>query len=812
MSRAPTAPAALCNPTAATNPFPGPQAYDRENQQYFFGREDEIEELTSLVLTSSATLVYASSGAGKSSLLRAGVSPVLERDFDFLVLPTVHFGTVVRADSAGNAPNSFVQTVCESIAGAGGPGEIPMDIGALTARERGVSSRRVLLVLDQFEEVFNDPALWEQREEFFRALTTALDTHPWLRAVIALRSDYLADLVPYEQMLPGRLAVRYQLESLAEDQAAEAIRSAFEASGVPLPEEDLTRLLDLLLQDVAVPHVRARYVNTIQLQIVCRRLWHQLAEPGAAGRPSLGSDFNVRESMIQFVDGAIGAAVSGTRGAEAYIRWWLENQLVTAAGRRAFVLVEDAHAAGLPIRVVATLVAARLLQVEQRHGSRLVELTHDSMVGALRASNERWRRDVGRRRHRVTVTLIIVFVLLLAAFPLLREDGVSSYSGPLTDRPTAEFVGDGTAKVVVIDSLAASTPVTVTVVERLPGASVDRIAAEQTVRSEETPVPIPIATRDGAAYDVRLDPEGLVSLSDHYQLSLRDLTLGPSTGRGQAEVSTAAFGIPLSPGMTMLSFPDRGSVDVGGVAVLAQDQYGGWAVVAPTDTSTTAVVFHSYFTSAPSDAVAVTWHPLWEPGEVQVGEPVEVRSETPTLWSFTTGSPTPTLGAEASCSSPVQMHLLRAGTPAAWEWDRGQIDSGSSPVLPLNVGTGRHVILVASIYEAPVDCTLTVRPFDGPPLTAPGIHDLVIDDNSGVGAYATALPSDTVLVAEQRTDMVLTTVCRDSPADSSDPSAPRVLSYLPADDDCVIWISSSDPAPGRSWPIWLTPAEPSRGE
>src|SRR4051812_23569914 len=115
MHRAPTAPPFPRTETAATNPFPGPQAYDREDQWYFFGRGDEIEELTSLVLTSSATLVYAPSGAGKSSLLRAGVCPALERDFDVLVLPTVHFGTVVRADSTVGTPNSFVRTVCEAI-------------------------------------------------------------------------------------------------------------------------------------------------------------------------------------------------------------------------------------------------------------------------------------------------------------------------------------------------------------------------------------------------------------------------------------------------------------------------------------------------------------------------------------------------------------------------------------------------------------------------------------------------------------------------------------------------------------------------
>jgi hypothetical protein len=816
MTQAPAAPPSAGTSTAATNPFPGPQAYDRQDQPYFFGRDDEIEELTSLVLTTSATLVYAPSGAGKSSLLRAGVAPVLERDFDVLVLPTVHFGTVARAGSTGDAPNSFVRTVCESVAGTGGPGPIPMDIGALAARERGESSRRVLLVLDQFEELFNDPALWAQREEFFRALTTALATHQWLRAVIALRSDYLADLVPYERMLPGRLAVRYQLENLTEEQAAEAIRAAFGTSGVPLPEQDLSRLLDLLLEDAAVPHVRAQHVNTIQLQIVCRRLWQQLVEPGAAGRPALGSDFSVRESMVQFVDGAIGTAVSETRGDEAYIRWWLETQLVTSADRRAFVLVEDTHAAGLPIRVLETLVAARLLQVEQRHGSRLVELTHDSMVTGLQASNERWRGQTASLRHWVTVALAALLVLLLAAFPLLRTDPAAvtgSYSGPLADQGTvAEFAGDGTAEVVVLESFFASSPFAVTVVERDPGSSTETTVASRLVLPEELSVAMPVDTRMGADYGVAIVPQGPVSSSDYLTLFVTDLPLAPHTAQGQQELTTAALGIPLDQGMTMLSFATHGFVDVGGVDVLARDWVNGWAVVEPSDTGSVAVVFSPYFEPGLPDSAVVTWRPLGQPEEMALGEPVTVQGATPTFRSFTTESPDPVLGAEATCAGSPQMYLLGVGTPSASEVGQLLLGRGSSAVLPLNVGAGRHVVVLSSTDGGSVDCTLTIRSFAGQPLTEFGAHDLVIDDDVGAGAHAAALPADAVLVAEQRTDMVLTTVCRDATAEPSDPSAQRFLSYLPQDGNCAIWLSGTDPPAGANWPIWLGSAGPSGGE
>lgn len=51
-------------PTAleAGNPFPGPRPYAQDQKELFFGRGNEIDELTSLVLSTSAVLLYAPSG------------------------------------------------------------------------------------------------------------------------------------------------------------------------------------------------------------------------------------------------------------------------------------------------------------------------------------------------------------------------------------------------------------------------------------------------------------------------------------------------------------------------------------------------------------------------------------------------------------------------------------------------------------------------------------------------------------------------------------------------------------------------------
>ena len=64
------------------NPYVGPRAFEADEREYFYGRDDEITILEGLVMTRRASLFFAQSGAGKSSLLRAGLIPELTRQIE----------------------------------------------------------------------------------------------------------------------------------------------------------------------------------------------------------------------------------------------------------------------------------------------------------------------------------------------------------------------------------------------------------------------------------------------------------------------------------------------------------------------------------------------------------------------------------------------------------------------------------------------------------------------------------------------------------------------------------------------------------
>src|SRR3954469_18480160 len=67
------------------NPWPGLASFTEDTREFFYGREKETDELLRLVRRQTLTVLFGQSGLGKSSLLQAGVFPVL-READFIPL------------------------------------------------------------------------------------------------------------------------------------------------------------------------------------------------------------------------------------------------------------------------------------------------------------------------------------------------------------------------------------------------------------------------------------------------------------------------------------------------------------------------------------------------------------------------------------------------------------------------------------------------------------------------------------------------------------------------------------------------------
>ena len=236
------------------------------------------------------------------------------------------------------------------------------------------SAKAYILILDQFEELFTDSWLWWARDEFLSKPLDAVQRDNNLRVVIGMRSDYLARLIPYEYLLPASLVVRMALPSLTDLATADVIGSAFGRSGKPLSADAIQQVVGALFEvrnDDGAVIGRAESANLIQLQIVCRRLWEQTPSGGIESGDGIELErvkASVSESMVLFVDEAIGRISKRYRADTSWIRNWLES-LILNGNRRGLAALDGAHAP--PRALVNGLEDERLIRVALINDSRV---------------------------------------------------------------------------------------------------------------------------------------------------------------------------------------------------------------------------------------------------------------------------------------------------------------------------------------------------------------------------------------------------------------------------------------------------------
>ena len=199
--------------------YVGPRPYEESNASVFFGREREARDLLSLVIANQLLLIYAPSGAGKTSLINARLVPMLGHVKDpslaeqlgpgkgFEILPIARVsGLVPETIDLDAIPNSniFVFNTLVSWRKKDGETQSPQErklaerelIGKrlcdyleetrpVTAQqpeeeeEEGEPLSPRVVIFDQFEEIFTRHfERWQDREGFFEQITDALKGGP----------------------------------------------------------------------------------------------------------------------------------------------------------------------------------------------------------------------------------------------------------------------------------------------------------------------------------------------------------------------------------------------------------------------------------------------------------------------------------------------------------------------------------------------------------------------------------------------------------------------------------------------------------
>ena len=416
----------LSSEVDAQNPWPGLVAFTEELQEFFHGRAEEADDLLRRVNRKNVTVLFGQSGLGKSSLLQAGLFPLLRVE-GFLPV-AIRLDHAPAALGLSEQVKSDVNRAIQDIGGRceaapGDPGEtlweyfhrrrLPLE----TSDGRPV---RLVLVFDQFEELF---AIGQANEEsrsrtalFLEQLADLIENrapmvlvrrlkqNPQLvkefafekedhRALISFREDYLPHLESLRQLMPSVGENRMRLTRMNGRRALEAVINPggrlitlevgcqvvrFVAGGEQrAPEAGNGQSAEAGLAGLEV--------EPSLLSLVCRELNNRRL---AQGLSHITSDLLAgnRERILQdFYERCVADQPPAVRA-------FVEDELMTDSGLRENIALERARKTlsqrGASAAAIDELVKRRLLRVEERLKIQRVELAHDVLTPVIKKSRD----------------------------------------------------------------------------------------------------------------------------------------------------------------------------------------------------------------------------------------------------------------------------------------------------------------------------------------------------------------------------------------------------------------------------------------
>lgn len=379
-------------PVLTDEPFVGLRAMTEVEADRFFGRDDEIAALVAMLGRHPLVAIVADSGAGKSSLARAGLAHAfcggaLEPEGRLREQPHARLVVTMRPgrDPVQGLKNGIDRAARELALDAEARAGLrrrvdPIDAGETAHALRcdlDPESTEVLLIVDQFEELLTQTRRADADQ--FVALLAALvenEAPRAVRVVLTVRADYY-NLLRRHQALFDRLeadgrAAQLRLKGLTEDGLADAVRRPLAMAGHRDTQEQ-EALLKAIRRDVSD---RAGDVALVQMALYAtwraarmRRadLLRAYAEVGGVLGAVAHEAERVRETVLGEDEQALLLPL---------LARLVRLGDTAGATRRIAALAEFDTARAALARKLATEEAGRLLVV----GEETVEIAHEALV------------------------------------------------------------------------------------------------------------------------------------------------------------------------------------------------------------------------------------------------------------------------------------------------------------------------------------------------------------------------------------------------------------------------------------------------
>ena len=179
-------------------PYRALEPFSRNTAKFFFGRTQLIEDLQSKLKLSNFVLLFGASGIGKSSVVQAGLTPELEKAGWKVLEPIVPWLEPVK-----KLKDEVIQQLF--------PGQTRRKIqniyshiesnGLVSITQYLPSEQQILIIIDQFEEVFTVCSQKAEQEKFIELLTQVNQaSNSRLKIVATVRADFVEDCLKYQSL------------------------------------------------------------------------------------------------------------------------------------------------------------------------------------------------------------------------------------------------------------------------------------------------------------------------------------------------------------------------------------------------------------------------------------------------------------------------------------------------------------------------------------------------------------------------------------------------------------------------------------
>ncbi len=233
--------------TFPDNPFPGLRPFRTDESHLFFGRRKQADEIVRNLLDNRFCAVTGASGSGKSSLIYCGVIPTL---FDQFTENPLNWE--ILTSRPGNSPVSNLLNKLGQLSDIGTEELIkkPEDFGTLLGNIYVEKKTRILIIIDQFEEVFRYTET-EQRKSidspfFFTDVLTDLIKHNNIPVylIVTMRSDFIGECSRFTEFTSLINSSNYLVPRMTRDDFIEVIEGPVISTGASINSSLVEKLLE----------------------------------------------------------------------------------------------------------------------------------------------------------------------------------------------------------------------------------------------------------------------------------------------------------------------------------------------------------------------------------------------------------------------------------------------------------------------------------------------------------------------------------------------------------------------------------------